>query len=120
MNGYLTLARHLQNTVNGVRHYVSHSDAQCQVYRRIVELNNTMQVSVGAAGIDGGSGSTYGSNTPTDPEVMTPLSASSSYHGHNGSPAVSPQEWNALASAGYNPYFPNDPHPVYGGGHVMA
>ncbi|KAI5827389.1 hypothetical protein K523DRAFT_71410 [Schizophyllum commune Tattone D] len=120
MNGYLSLARQLQNTVNGVRHYVSHSDSQCQVYRRIVELNNVMQLTVGTSGIDGSSSSPYGSSTPTDPEVMTPLSASSSYHGHNSSPAVSPQEWNALATTAYNPYFSNDSHSVYGSGHVMT
>ena len=51
---------------------------------------------------------------------MTPLSASSSYHGHNSSPAVSPQEWNALATTTYNPYFPNESHSVYGSGHVMT
>ncbi|KAJ8691702.1 hypothetical protein PTI98_011245 [Pleurotus ostreatus] len=42
---------------------------------------------------------------------MTPLSASSghaSFHttGSSGSDGVSPQEWNTLAAAGYNPYFP--------------
>lgn len=64
---------------------------------------------------------TYESNTPPENELLTPLSASSSHASfHTGSPGVSPQEWNNLAAAGYNPYFPLPPgdHAVYG--HVMS
>ncbi|KAK0462059.1 uncharacterized protein EV420DRAFT_1619424 [Desarmillaria tabescens] len=55
---------------------------------------------------------TYDSNTPTDSEILTPLSASSSTHGgppfHNSSPpgGVSPHEWNTMSTPNYNPYFP--------------
>ena len=47
---------------------------------------------------------------------MTPLSATSSHASfHAGSPGVSPQEWNHMATAGgFNPYFPApDHHSVY-------
>lgn len=67
----------------------------------------------------------YDSNTPSDNELLTPLSASSghgSFHPGTGSPGVSPQEWNNLTTAGYNPYFPLPPtadhHTVYN--HVMS
>ena len=56
----------------------------------------------------GNIGSTYGPGalpTPTDSEIMSPLSSTSSPYdppsaGHHG------QEWAAIAAAGYNPYFP--------------
>jgi hypothetical protein len=59
-------------------------------------------------------GPAYDSSTPTDSEVLTPLSASSghaSFHA-SGSPQ---QEWGTLASGGYNPYFPIPPgeHGIY-------
>jgi hypothetical protein len=45
--------------------------------------------------------------TPTDSDIMTPLSASSApYHSPGVQNGHSPQEWNAMAASGYNPYFP--------------
>jgi hypothetical protein len=59
----------------------------------------------------------YDSNTPSDGELLTPLSASSGQTSFNaGSPAVSPQEWNNLS--GYNSYFPITPG--YNVNHVMS
>lgn len=73
----------------------------------------------GAEPTDTGS-SPYESNMP-DREIMTPLSASSGHTSfHTGSSGgVSPQEWNALAAAGYNPYFPvQNEHGIYN--HVIT
>lgn len=82
----------------------------------ISNLDNSPRVSASAS-YDSG-------QTSSDGEIMTPLSASSGPTPfHNGSPAVSPQEWNHLASAGYNPYFPGpDHHSVYNVnvGHVIT
>jgi hypothetical protein len=64
--------------------------------------------------------SPYESNMP-DREILTPLSASSGHNSfHTGSSGgVSPQEWNALAAAGYNPYFPvQNEHGIYN--HVIS
>jgi hypothetical protein len=54
-----------------------------------------------------------------DREILAPLSPMSPSSAHNSfhtgsSEGVSPQEWNALATAGYNPYFPIQPdHNMY-------
>lgn len=72
-------------------------------------------------------GSHYDSNTPSDNELLTPLSASSSGGGHphfqgsSGSPGMPPQEWSNMGNGNYNPYFPIPPaehHGVYT--HVMS
>ncbi|GAW02677.1 Heme-responsive zinc finger transcription factor HAP1 [Lentinula edodes] len=61
-------------------------------------------------GIDSGEVSrpAYDSNTPTDSEILTPLSASSGPTSfHSASPGgVSPQEWTTLNNTGYTSYFP--------------
>ncbi|KAF6747864.1 hypothetical protein DFP72DRAFT_918537, partial [Ephemerocybe angulata] len=55
----------------------------------------------------------YDSGTPSDNELLTPLSASSGghapYQNAGSSPGMPPQEWNNMASGGYNPYFPMPP-----------
>ncbi|KXN84330.1 Heme-responsive zinc finger transcription factor HAP1 [Leucoagaricus sp. SymC.cos] len=129
---YLTLSQQLQNSLPPLRQYTHHS--QCQLFRKINELNDLMHNGIefndpttanhGTAA--GQQTQPYDSNTPSDNELLTPLSASSghaSFHPGTGSPGVSPQEWNNLAAAGYNPYFPlpatngADHHSVYT--HVM-
>ena len=64
----------------------------------------------------------YESGQTSDSEIMTPLSASSGPTSfHAGSPDVSPQEWNHIATSGFNPYFPApDHHSVYNVNHVMS
>ncbi|KAF4590259.1 hypothetical protein EYR38_009557 [Pleurotus pulmonarius] len=109
-HAYISLSQQLQSTINAVRQYSNHPpDSRCLLYRRILELHNQLH---GNDPTDA-AGPSYDnlSNTPTDSEIMTPLSASSghaSFHttGSSGSDGVSPQEWNTLAAAGYNPYFP--------------
>ncbi|KDQ25639.1 hypothetical protein PLEOSDRAFT_1106556 [Pleurotus ostreatus PC15] len=109
-HAYISLSQQLQSTINSVRQYSNHPpDSRCLLYRRILELHNQLH---GNDPTDA-AGPSYDnlSNTPTDSEIMTPLSASSghaSFHttGSSGSDGVSPQEWNTLAAAGYNPYFP--------------
>jgi hypothetical protein len=67
-------------------------------------------------------GPSYDSGPPSDNEIVTPLSASSGHAPfHTNSPGVSPQEWNHMAAAGFNPYFPaTDHHAVYSVNHVMS
>ncbi|KAL0961515.1 hypothetical protein HGRIS_006456 [Hohenbuehelia grisea] len=124
-HAYISLSHQLQSTLNAVRQYSPHpSSTQCLLYRRIVELHNQLH---GNDPTDV-AGPSYDSlsNTPTDSEILTPLSASSghtSFHAtsSSGSGGVSPQEWNTLsAAAGYNPYFPMPPgdHSVYN--HVIS
>lgn len=127
---YLTLSQQLQNSLTSLRQFTHHS--QCQLFRKIIEMNDLMHNGVEFSGATPPNHSSvashaqpYDSNTPSDNELLTPLSASSghaSFHAGTGSPGVSPQEWNNLAAAGYNPYFPLPPnadhHTVYG--HVMS
>ncbi|KAJ8518442.1 hypothetical protein ONZ45_g4490 [Pleurotus djamor] len=118
-NTYILLSQQVQSTLSAVRQYNNHPpDSRCLLYRRILELHNQLQLMSLPMRISGNdptdaAGPSYDnlSSTPTDSEIMTPLSASSghaSFHatGSAGSGGVSPQEWNTLASAGYNPYFP--------------
>ncbi|RDB14688.1 hypothetical protein Hypma_016431 [Hypsizygus marmoreus] len=101
---YISLAQQLQASLNSLRQYSHHPpNTTCLLYRRIVELNNLMH---GGEATDTG-GPTFENNVP-EREIMTPLSASSGHNSfHTGSSGgVSPQEWNTLAAAGYNPYFP--------------
>jgi hypothetical protein len=102
----ISLTHQLQNATNSLRQYAQHTpDSPCLLYRRIAELNHLM---VTSSGNIRGSTSTYGPGalpTPTDSEIMSPLSSTSSPYdppsaGHHG------QEWAAIAAAGYNPYFP--------------
>ncbi|KAF9527516.1 hypothetical protein CPB83DRAFT_907526 [Crepidotus variabilis] len=120
---YMTLSQALQTSLNTLRQYSHHpSNAQCSLLRRINDLNTALH-----SGLDNSprvsTTTSYDSGqTSSDGEIMTPLSASSGPTSfHNGSPAVSPQEWNHLASAGYNPYFPGtDHHGVYNVSHVIT
>jgi len=83
-----------------------------------IELNESTSTGHGTAA--GQQGQPYDSNTPSDNELLTPLSASSghtSFHPGTGSPGVTSQEWSNLATAGYSPYFSlpanGDHHNVY-------
>lgn len=123
---YIGLAQQLQSSLSSLRQYSHHpSNTTCSLYRRIVDLDNAMQYVPVARSqtADQAHSSHLSGNEPTethplstngfasalpDRDITTPLSASSG-HGsfHTGSSAgVAPQEWNALAAAGYNPYFP--------------
>jgi hypothetical protein len=130
---YLSLSQQLENTLHHIRQYSSHAPNshshphQCQVFRSILELNSLLQIDMSDI-----PRSSYDSTTPTDSEILTPLSASSvsgppssvppsAYHhpaspgsgggGGGGGGGVSPQEWAMnvnvnVNGAGYNPYFP--------------
>ncbi|KAK0202128.1 hypothetical protein DFS33DRAFT_1489923 [Desarmillaria ectypa] len=107
-HAYMSLSHQLQSTLTALRQYSSHpANTPCLLYRRITELHNLMQFRSNEP-----EAGTYDSNTPTDSEILTPLSASSSTHGgppfHNSSPpgGVSPHEWNTMSTPNYNPYFP--------------
>ncbi|KAF8956527.1 hypothetical protein BDZ97DRAFT_1907172 [Flammula alnicola] len=117
---YITLSQTLQSSLNSLRQYSHHHppNAQCTLFRRVVELNNSLHGS-DSPGLVAAS---YDSGPPSDNEIITPLSASSGHASfHTGSPGVSPQEWNHIAAAGFNPYFPSqDHHSVYNVNHVMA
>ncbi|KAJ7643662.1 hypothetical protein FB45DRAFT_279702 [Roridomyces roridus] len=82
---YIGLTQALQSTLSAARTYTSHpSGTHCVLYRRIVDLASL----IGTDPTDPG-GPAYDSlssgGTPTDSEVLTPLSASTgSFHG--GSP----------------------------------
>lgn len=117
---YISLSQTLQSSLNTLRQFSHHpSSTQCMLLRRIVDLNNALhghdspRVSVAPS---------YESGQTSDSEIMTPLSASSGPTSfHAGSPDVSPQEWNHIATAGFNPYFPaQDHHSVYSVGHVIS
>ncbi|KAF9065178.1 hypothetical protein BDP27DRAFT_1269646 [Rhodocollybia butyracea] len=102
---YISLSQQLESTAHHIRQYSHHPpSSQCQLYRLIMELDQVMQ------GIDSSdiSRSSYDSNTPTDSDILTPLSASSGPTSfHPSSPGgVSPHEWTTLNTSGYNPYFP--------------
>ncbi|KAJ7578153.1 hypothetical protein C8J56DRAFT_1112019 [Mycena floridula] len=115
-HAYSSLQQQLSSTMNSVRQYSHHpSGANCLLYRRMVELHNLLQY----RGSDPTPEPTYDSNTPTDSEILTPLSASSTHTSfHSGSP----QEWNPMSAASsYNAYFPiaaGADHPIYS--HVMT
>ncbi|KAK0487810.1 hypothetical protein IW261DRAFT_1450028 [Armillaria novae-zelandiae] len=107
-HAYMSLSHQLQSTLSALRQYSAHpANTPCLLYRRISELHNLMQFRPNEP-----EAGTYDSNTPTDSEILTPLSASSSTHGgapfHNSSPpgGVSPHEWNTMSTPNYNPYFP--------------
>ncbi|KAJ3547057.1 hypothetical protein NMY22_g1814 [Coprinellus aureogranulatus] len=126
---YMGLSQQLQSSLRQFNHP---ANTQCLIYRRIVELNDLLQHSNrGTEHTNGGNAATtnatttYDSSTPSDNELLTPLSASSGSHAQypnaGSSPGMPPQEWNNMAGGGYNPYFPmssNDHHAVYS--HVMT
>ncbi|KAF9222980.1 hypothetical protein BS17DRAFT_782902 [Gyrodon lividus] len=104
----VSFGHHVQNTLASLRQYTQHPEnSQCQLFRRITELNNLMQISGNDP--DEGSGSPYGTlPTPTESEIMSSHSSSSTpFHGSSAGASVS--EWNAMTSAGFNPYFPISP-----------
>lgn len=126
VGAYMGLAQQLQNSL---RQYNHPPNSQCLIQRRIVQLNDLLQHShrgpehTNAATTNGTT--TYDSSTPSDNELLTPLSASSGSHAQypnaGNSPGMPPQEWSNMATGGYNPYFPmssNDHHAVYS--HVMT
>jgi len=116
---YINLSQTLQNSLNSLRQYAHHpSNTQCTLFRRIVELNNSLHGNDSPGLVP----ASYDSGPASDSEIMTPLSASSGHASfHAGSPGVSPQEWNHMAAAGFNPYFPApDHHGVYNVNHVMS
>jgi len=117
---FIVLMEQLQNTINTLRQYSPHpSNTHCLIYRRIVELNNLMHS--GNHPTEGPTSSYDDLSTPTDSEILTPLSASSShtsFHGSSG--ASSSHEWHALAAAGYDPYFPMQPAGQHGIYHNIA
>ncbi|TFK71255.1 hypothetical protein BDN72DRAFT_765278 [Pluteus cervinus] len=126
---YVSLSQQLQTSLNSLRQYSHHPpNTQCALYRRMVELHSLMKCvsfapipisdrrclpirSISGSDPAESTRPTYANNTPTDRdsnEILSPLSASSghtSFH-TNSSGGVSPQEWNSLAAAGYNSYFP--------------
>ncbi|KAF9046354.1 hypothetical protein BJ165DRAFT_1152129 [Panaeolus papilionaceus] len=117
---YATLSNSLQTSLASARQYAQHHpNSQCPIYRRMVELNNSLHSGNDSPGLVAGS---YDSGPASDNEIMTPVSASSGHASfHAGSPGVSPQEWGHMASAGYNPYFASqDHHTVYNVNHVMT
>ncbi|KAH9480677.1 hypothetical protein JR316_0007277 [Psilocybe cubensis] len=116
---YVQLSQTLSSSLGSLRQYAHHpSNTQCTLFRRIVELNNTLHSGTDSPGL----ASSYDSGPASDSEIMTPLSASSGHASfHTGSPGVSPQEWNHMAAAGFNSYFPApDHHGVYAVNHVMS
>ncbi|KAF8886224.1 hypothetical protein CPB84DRAFT_1685145 [Gymnopilus junonius] len=116
---YINLSQTLQSSLNSLRQYSHHpSNTQCNLFRKIVELNNTLHGNDSPGLV----APTYDSGPASDSEIMTPLSASSGHASfHTGSPGVSPQEWNHMAAAGFNPYFPApEHHGVYNVNHVMS
>ena len=49
-------------------------------------------------------------STSTESDILTPLSTSSSHTSFQGSSAgQSPQDWHAMAAAGYSQYYPVAP-----------
>ncbi|KDR83038.1 hypothetical protein GALMADRAFT_1349063 [Galerina marginata CBS 339.88] len=116
---YINLSQTLQNSLGSLRQYAHHpTNTQCTLFRRIVELNNSLHGNDSPGLV----ATSYDSGPASDSEIMTPLSASSGHASfHTGSPGVSPQEWNHMAAAGFNPYFPApDHHGVYSVNHVMS
>ncbi|KAJ7740233.1 hypothetical protein DFH07DRAFT_69054 [Mycena maculata] len=140
---YIQLSQALQSALAAARQYAQHPPGtHCVLFRRVADLASLMQ---GTDPTDPG-GPGYDSSTPTDSEVLTPLSASAStgsfhgspgafhavIHGHatNGSGPGSPGAFHPASPApahahewvGYNPYFPLAPsgeHGIYGG-HVIT
>jgi hypothetical protein len=127
---YVALSNQLQNTLSGLRPFFQHpTNSPCTTYRRVVELNSILlyvlspflSLYLGAYSIyfrhnasdQGGSnpGTSYDTlPTPTDSDIMTPLSASSTpYHGPATHSGHSPHEWNTITGAGYSSYFPMQP-----------
>jgi hypothetical protein len=111
---FMALSQQLQGTLDALRQYNHHpSTSQCLIFRRIAELNNLMH---GTIASDAGGQSYDELSTPTDSEILTPLSATSSHTSFHGSPeGPSPQEWHTLSAAGYNSYYPLPPsdHSIY-------
>ncbi|EAU86280.1 hypothetical protein CC1G_08004 [Coprinopsis cinerea okayama7 len=134
---YINLSQQLQSSLTTLRQFSHHPpNTNCLTYRRVVELNdllqpssprnsNTVEHSSNGAATNGTS--SYDSSTPSDNELLTPLSASSGggggghtttnhFQATTGSPGMPPQEWSNMTTGGYNPYFsipPAEHHGVY-------
>ncbi|KAJ2917006.1 hypothetical protein MD484_g3424, partial [Candolleomyces efflorescens] len=130
---YLNLSQQLHSTLSSLRQFSHHPpNTGCLIYRRVTELNDLVQFasSSGTEHTNGSSATangatSYDSSTPSDNELLTPLSASSGGHApfptSTSSPGMPPQEWNNIGNGGYNPYFPMPPgdhHAVYA--HVIT
>ncbi|KAJ7160175.1 hypothetical protein C8R46DRAFT_905568 [Mycena filopes] len=133
-HAYISLSQALQSTLGAARTYAAHPPStSCVLYRRIADLASLMQyvVSRGTDPTDP-AGPAYDSNTPTDSEVLTPLSASGGHGIHvggvsvggvgaggGGAPSPGPLRdhdgWGA-----YNPYFPIAPSEHIYGQHVIS
>ncbi|KAJ7019442.1 hypothetical protein C8F04DRAFT_964022 [Mycena alexandri] len=143
-HAYISLSQALQTTLGAARTYAVHPPGTpCVLYRRIADLASLMQYVV-LRGTDptDPAGPAYDSNTPTDSEVLTPLSASASTGSfHGGSPthsghSSSNHNGNSSSSNGnapspgplrdhdgwgaYNPYFPIAPSEHIYGTHVIS
>lgn len=112
---YISLAHQVQSALGALRQYSNHTpNTQCMLYRRILELDSLMH---GSEPADAGAASFE--NGISDREILAPLSPMSPSSAHTSfhtgsSEGVSPQEWNSLAAAGYNPYFPiHNDHNMY-------
>ncbi|KAJ7704209.1 hypothetical protein B0H16DRAFT_1747716 [Mycena metata] len=122
-HAYISLSQTLQTTLGVARTYAAHPPGTpCVLYRRIADLASLMQ---GADPTDP-AGPAYDSNTPTDSEVLTPLSASASTGSfHGGSPTHSghsSSNHNGNSSStngnggGSNNFHPSSP--FHTGGHL--
>jgi len=117
---YISLSHQLESTTHSIRQYSHHpTSSQCQLYRSILELKQLLQ-SIDSTEVLRPS---YDSSTPTDSEILTPLSASSgptSFHSGASPGGVSPQEWTTLNTSGYNSYFPvsSADHGIYA--HIVS
>ncbi|TFK27594.1 hypothetical protein FA15DRAFT_666269 [Coprinopsis marcescibilis] len=120
---YISLSQQLQSSLTTLRQHPHHAPGTtCMAYRRVVELNELLHNVTEHTSNGSSNGAGYDSNTPSDNELLTPLSASSG-GGHApfqsataGSPGMPPPEWNNMATGGYNPYFaiqPTEHHSVY-------
>ncbi|KAJ6504741.1 hypothetical protein C8R47DRAFT_967833 [Mycena vitilis] len=116
-HAYISLSQALQSTLSAARTYASHPpNTPCVLFRRITDLASLMQ-NRGTDPTDP-AGPAYDSNTPTDSEVLSPLSSSSLA---SASSLASSSLANSSSSAtwggvgGYNPYF----GPIGGGEHAM-
>jgi len=112
---YLQLSQTVQQSLNSMRQYNHSSNSHCVLFRRVLELSNTLH----GGESPGLVGAAYDSGPPSDNEIITPLSASSgpaSFHTGTGSPG---HDWGQMAAAGFNPYFPSADHSVYNVSHVL-
>ncbi|EMD40229.1 hypothetical protein CERSUDRAFT_92724 [Gelatoporia subvermispora B] len=104
-NPLIGLVNQLQSTVHLLRQLPEHNTRhQCHILKRIVELDNVLQYRShsGNTSPDVVNSSYEALPTPTESEIMSPVSSSS--HSSLGHPI---HEWPTMAnSSGYDAYFP--------------